>query len=137
MNFDTDNSEEAISSTMNLLSLSLLRYKNMLDSNIPELHKLAAKRIFYGGVTDNRITELVLFRLVNPVPRTDKDTKKWLKKSLCNTCRGFGSRVLDSSALISAVDDEADVEEAVVTGSRIKRDSDNSSVVITTIEGFN
>ena len=37
------------------------------------------------------------------------------------------------SALIAADDDEADVEEIVVTGSRIKRDSINSAQVITTI----
>ena len=37
------------------------------------------------------------------------------------------------STLIAADDDEADVEEVVVTGSRIKRDSINSSQVITTI----
>ena len=37
------------------------------------------------------------------------------------------------STLIVADDDEADVEEVVVTGSRIKRDSINSSQVITTI----
>ena len=35
--------------------------------------------------------------------------------------------------LIAADDDEADVEEVVVTGSRIKRDSINSAQVITTI----
>ena len=37
------------------------------------------------------------------------------------------------STLIAADDDEADVEEVVVTGSRIKRDSINSAQVITTI----
>ena len=148
MNFDNENSEETISSEMNHLPLSLLRYKNMLDSDIPELHKLAAKRIYFEGVTDNRITRLVLFRIANPAPRTDNDTKKWLKKSLCNICRGFGSRAslgsrtLDSRALV-AYDDEADLLEAindlsylaevVVTGSRIKRDSINSSQIITTI----
>jgi hypothetical protein len=91
LNFDNNNYEET-SSYYYHLPLSLLRYKNMLDSGIPELHKLAAKRIYFEGVTDNRITELVLFRIENPAPRTDKDTKKWLKKSLCNTCRGYGSR---------------------------------------------
>ena len=35
--------------------------------------------------------------------------------------------------LNAADDDEADVEEVVVTGSRIKRDSINSSQIITTI----
>ena len=92
MNIDNDKSEETISSEMNLLPLSLLRYQNMLNSDMPELHKLAAKRIYFEGITDNRITRLVLFRIVHPAPRTDKDTKKWLKKSLCNTCRGYGSR---------------------------------------------
>jgi hypothetical protein len=92
MNFDNFNSEETISSKMNHLPLSLFRYKNMLESDIPELHKLAAKRIYFEGVTDNRITDLVLYRIESPAPRTDKDTKKWLKKSLCNTCRGYGSR---------------------------------------------
>ena len=37
------------------------------------------------------------------------------------------------ATLIAADDDEADVEEVVVTGSRIKRDSINSAQVITTI----
>ncbi len=37
------------------------------------------------------------------------------------------------TTLIAADDDEADVEEVVVTGSRIKRDSINSAQVITTI----
>ena len=37
------------------------------------------------------------------------------------------------AALIAADDDEVDVEEIVVTGSRIKRDSINSAQVITTI----
>ena len=91
LNFDKNDYEET-SSYYYHLPLSLLRYKNMLDSGIPELHKLAAKRIYFEGVTDNRITDLVLFRIENPAPRTDKDTKKWLKKSLCNTCRGYGSR---------------------------------------------
>ena len=135
MNFDNDKSEETISSEMNLLPLSLLRYQNMLNSDMPELHKLAAKRIYFEGITDNRITRLVLFRIVNPAPRTDKDTKKWLKKSLCDTCRGFGARALGSRALIDA-DDEADVKEVVLTGSKIKRDSINSAQIITTIKGF-
>ena len=135
MNFDNDNSEETISSEMNLLPLSLLRYQNMLNSDMPELHKLAAKRIYFEGITDNRITRLVLFRIVHPAPRTDKDTKKWLKKSLCTTCRGFGARALGSRALIDA-DDEADVKEVVLTGSKIKRDSINSAQIITTIKGF-
>ena len=135
MNFDNDKSEETISSEMNLLPLSLLRYQNMLNSDMPELHKLAAKRIYFEGITDNRITRLVLFRIVHPAPRTDKDTKKWLKKSLCDTCRGFGARALGSRALIDA-DDEADVKEVVLTGSKIKRDSINSAQIITTIKGF-
>jgi len=92
MNFDNIHSEETIPSEMNRLPLSLLRYKNMLQSDIPELHKLAAKRIYFEGVTDIRITDLVLFRIKSPAPSTDKDTRKWLKKSLCNTCRGYGSR---------------------------------------------
>ena len=92
MNFDNDNSGETISSEMNLLPLSLLRYKNMLDSDEPELHKLAAKRIYFEGITESLIIQLVLFRIVHPAPRTDKDTQKWLNKSLCNTCRGYGSR---------------------------------------------
>ena len=91
-NFDNDNSEETASSELNLLSLPFRRYINMLKSDIPELHKLAAKRIYFEGITENVITELVLFRIENPAPYTDKDTKKWLKKSLCNTCRGFGAR---------------------------------------------
>jgi len=37
------------------------------------------------------------------------------------------------STLIAADDDEADVEEVVVTGSRIKRDTINSAAVVTTI----
>tara|TARA_B100001123_G_scaffold408826_1_gene502347 strand:- start:436 stop:3255 length:2820 start_codon:yes stop_codon:yes gene_type:complete len=37
------------------------------------------------------------------------------------------------STLIAAEDDEADVEEVVVTGSRIKRDTINSAAVVTTI----
>ena len=135
MNFDNDKSEETISSEMNLLPLSLLRYQNMLNSDMPELHKLAAKRIYFEGITDYRITRLVLFRIVHPAPRTDKDTKKWLKKSLCDTCRGFGARALGSRALIDA-DDEADVKEVVLTGSKIKRDSINSAQIITTIKGF-
>ena len=135
MNFNNDKSKETISSEMNLLPLSLLRYQNMLNSDMPELHKLAAKRIYFEGITDNRITRLVLFRIVHPAPRTDKDTKKWLKKSLCNTCRGFGARALGSRALIDA-DDEADVKEVVLTGSKIKRDSINSAQIITTIKGF-
>ena len=92
MNFDNDNSEETISSEMNLLPLSLLRYKNMLDSDEPELHKLAAKRIYFEGITESLIIQLVLFRIVHPAPRADQDTQKWLKKSLCNTCRGYGSK---------------------------------------------
>jgi len=135
MNFDNDKSEETISSEMNLLPLSLLRYQNMLNSDMPELHKLAAKRIYFEGITDYRITRLVLFRIVHPAPRTDKDTKKWLKKSLCDTCRGFGARALGSRALIDA-DDEADIKEVVLTGSKIKRDSINSAQIITTIKGF-
>ena len=138
MNFDNDNSEETISSEMNLLPLSLLRYRNMLNSDIPELHKLAAKRIYFEGITENVIIKLVLFRIENPAPRTDKDTKKWLKKSLCNTCRGFGSRALGSRALGSRVliavdDDEACVDKVVLTGSRMKRCRKNSARVITTI----
>ena len=135
MNFDNNKSEETISSEMNLLPLSLLRYQNMLNSDMPELHKLAAKRIYFEGITDYRITRLVLFRIAHPAPRTDKDTKKWLKKSLCDTCRGFGARALGSRALIDA-DDEADVKEVVLTGSKIKRDSINSAQIITTIKGF-
>jgi hypothetical protein len=109
-----------------------------LNSDIPELHKLAAKRIYFEGITENVIIKLVLFRIENPAPRTDKDTKKWLKKSLCNTCRGFGSRALGSRALGSRVliavdDDEACVDKVVLTGSRMKRCKKNSARVITTI----
>jgi hypothetical protein len=64
----------------------------MLNSSEPELHKLAAKRIFFEGIIEDSITELMLFRIDNPAPGTDRDTQKWLKKSLCNSCRGFGSR---------------------------------------------
>jgi len=88
MDFDHIDHQESSSH----LPLPLLRYKNMLDSDEPELHKLAAKRIFFEGITDYRVTGRVINRIDNPAPRTDKDTKKWLKKSLCNTCRGFGSR---------------------------------------------
>ena len=88
MDFDNVDREENSSH----LPLSLLRYKNMLDSDEPELHKLAAKRIYFEGITDYRITGLVIGLIDHPAPRTDNDTKKWLKKSLCNTCRGFGSR---------------------------------------------
>ena len=96
MNLEEDNSQTAISSQTPRLPLALVRYRNMLNSDVPELHKLAAKRIFFEGITEDSITKLVLFRIDNPppypAPRTDSDTQKWLKKSLCNSCRGFGSR---------------------------------------------
>lgn len=139
MNFDNHNPEETISYRYHL-PLSLLRYRNMLNSDWPELHKLAAKRIYFEGVTVNGITERVLFRIANPAPRTDKDTKKWLKKSLCNTCRGFGSQALGPRSLIDADDDGADgadTEEKVFTGSKIKRDSNDSAQIIRTIRGIN
>ena len=96
MNLEEDNSQTAISSQTPRLPLALVRYRNMLNSDVPELHKLAAKRIFFEGIIEDSITKLVLFRIDNPppypAPRTDTDTKKWLKKSLCNSCRNFGSR---------------------------------------------
>jgi len=92
MNFGEDNSQSATSSEASRLTLSLLRFRNMLNSSEPELHKLAAKRIFFEGIIEDSITELMLFRIDNPAPGTDRDTQKWLKKSLCNSCRGFGSR---------------------------------------------
>lgn len=74
------------------LSLSLNRYANMLRSDAPELQKLAAKRIFFEGIRQPLIIELVHYRMANPSPGTDRDTKKWLKKSLCTDCSTFGSR---------------------------------------------
>jgi len=74
------------------LSLDLNRYANMLRSKVPELHKLAAKRIFFEGIQEPSIIELVHYRLETPAQNSDRDTQKWLKKSLCNTCRTFGSR---------------------------------------------
>ncbi len=92
MNFEEDNSQSSISPETPRLTLTLVRFTNMLNSSEPELHKLVAKRIFFEGITEDSITKLVLFRINNPAPGTDSDTKKWLKKSLCNSCRGFGSR---------------------------------------------
>lgn len=74
------------------LSLSLNRYANMLRSDVPQLHKLAAKRIFFEGIQQPEIVELVQYRLDQPAATTDRDTQKWLKKSLCTSCRTYGSR---------------------------------------------
>ena len=71
-------------------TLSIVRYQNMLNSGRPELHKLAAKRIFFEGIREISITRLVGQKLLNY--NGDKDTKKWLKKSLCTTCKTYGSR---------------------------------------------
>ena len=93
MNFGDDNSQSCVFIRCTKSELfSLLRFRNMLKSSEPELHKLAAKRIFFEGIIEDSITELMLFRIDNPAPGTDRDTQKWLKKSLCNSCRGFGSR---------------------------------------------
>ena len=74
------------------LPLSINRYKNMLRSEVAELHKLAAKRIFFEGIGEKSVVELVQFRLETPASNTTRDTQKWLKKSLCVECRTYGSR---------------------------------------------
>lgn len=73
-------------------SLNINRYANMLRSEEPVLHKLAAKRIFFEGIQEQYISDLVQNRIDHPSPDTDRDTRKWLKKSLCTHCSTFGSR---------------------------------------------
>ena len=73
-------------------SIAINRYSNMLNSDVPDLHKLAAKRIFFEGIDIPFMRDLVIYRIGSPAPNTDKDTKKWLKKSLCTSCKTFGSK---------------------------------------------